>query len=308
MTLREVLRSVSMEERALNALRSRLPGSWIEPVKVDEETRYLCLTLQDDAQRKATAFVSLPLWLEKHCEQLPGLAWRDVPVEYLVNLFRGSVSEWIVADDRWLVVNVELAEPLSQAFWVVVPASPLALAVMDWPAGTVSTPSNSITGSLRVMLRYVLGNSFLTLNQLATLEPGDVLVVEQSALRLMVNQHAIFHLYQTEPEVLIVGETMKNESTSEHEDDVQHQDVHFEMGDILLRVEFVLGRHEASLSELEGMTEGCFLPLPVDAEKQLTVCLNQQAVAKGELVTLRDGRLAVEIMQVHSRYHADTDS
>ena len=87
---------------------------------------------------------------------------------------------------------------------------------------------------------------------------------------------------------------------AEYEEETRQEDEKlYEWADLPVEIEFVVDGSNVTLVELGEIRQGSALPLPRDAEKNMKIYLNKQLFARGELVALENGTLAVEVNHVN---------
>ena len=73
------------------------------------------------------------------------------------------------------------------------------------------------------------------------------------------------------------------------------------LGDVRVAVTVVVGRATASIAEVLGYAPGTVVSLDARPDAPVMLFVNGIAIATGELVTMEDGGLAVQIIElVHS--------
>ena len=72
---------------------------------------------------------------------------------------------------------------------------------------------------------------------------------------------------------------------------------HISLGEIPMRVDFILQRRTMTLMELDDLYQGQYLQLDPSAEKQVEIMANGIRIARGELVEF-NGRLGIELNHV----------
>lgn len=68
-----------------------------------------------------------------------------------------------------------------------------------------------------------------------------------------------------------------------------------QLSQILVEAQFILMEKKLSLTQLQNMVEGEVWSMPLDAEKNIGLRVNNVLFAEGELVQLADGRLGIEV-------------
>ncbi|MGC3029869.1 YscQ/HrcQ family type III secretion apparatus protein [Burkholderia sp. DN3021] len=140
-------------------------------------------------------------------------------------------------------------------------------------------------------LRFVIGDSWVRLALLDRVGRGDVLLIRKLAQEVRCHDRTL-GFYQ------IVGEDIAMEWQEQQDmEDMQDETTAVqEMGQLPVRLEFVLYRDRLTLGALQDMCRGQLLPLSVDAERQVEVRANGALIGRGELVQL-DGQLGVEVTE-----------
>ena len=70
------------------------------------------------------------------------------------------------------------------------------------------------------------------------------------------------------------------------------------LGDLRVAVTALVGRTTASIGEILNYAPGTIVPLDAKAEAPVPLLVNGIAVATGDLVSLEDGGLAVQINEI----------
>lgn len=137
-------------------------------------------------------------------------------------------------------------------------------------------------------VRCVLGESRLGLKLLEKVACGDLLLIHEqlSVLRCHDRTLGIFDINEEG----IVMEWQEQED--EYDEAVSVSD----MGQLPVRLEFVLHRVRLSLDELRAQGSGMLVPLPEGAERKVEILGNGALLGRGELVQL-EGQLGVELKE-----------
>ncbi|MGC0152621.1 YscQ/HrcQ family type III secretion apparatus protein [Chromobacterium vaccinii] len=141
---------------------------------------------------------------------------------------------------------------------------------------------------LPLPLSFIAGASDISLALLATVRAGDVLLIAETSADVRCNGRAIGH-YRCIEEGIVME--WRNE-----EEAAREQRPLDGMGQLPVRLEFVLQQSCVTLDELRRLCEGELLPLVPDAERRVEVRANGALMGRGELVQM-DGRLGVELAQ-----------
>lgn len=294
MSLRSHLRQRDSRHHALERLRNRHPGS--EITEFIPEERYLHLLLQDEQGNRAQAWFNVDEWLGYMDVHLPDIPWTEVPPLYLARWLKQLQLSFLIAENVWDVVQVaQAAGPLPEKA-LSLPAEPCSLMCLDWPDDGDNTHGGPSISADRVplRLRYVLGYSQLTLAQLADVSSGDLLLIKQDFVHLAIGDRRLYKLsYHPNQEVIV------EEQLAEHYQEHREEEVLNEWTSLPVDIEFVLDGRTITLGELDGITPGMALALTPDAEQNIKIYLNKKLFARGELVALENGSLAVEVNHVN---------
>lgn len=292
MKLSSRLRQVNREHQRLVQLQNAFPQSTI--VTVHASQCYLQVTLENEHGLRQEGFVNMTDWLTVRRQALPGLPWQEIPSDYLCPLLQESAGPLALYGQSWTLQAVRVpAAPLPTQL-LALPAEDLIVYIAGWP--NVAFPGLQIADAglsrLPFELRCVLGCSRLAAIDLARLDLGDLLLITRPEMYLTINGRAIFSCHQAQSKEIIVDNVI-DPST----EDTQPQQTLplFDWSRVPVTVEFVLEARSYPLAELENLQPGTVFDLSENVEKKIKVFLNQQLVGYGELVTLEDERLAVEI-------------
>lgn len=300
MSLRDHLRPVSRRES--NLLQHLTHLSEGEIVAIDPTRRYLQLELTDNTRQCAQGWIDVDVWVSAMAAELPGIAWEQVPLRYLARWLLGRQLRCQVAGRLWTVRHMDVPEaPLPQAL-ICLPTPSGPLLCQSWPEGatTASMYTRAWQDEVPFELRYVLGSSRLALSMLLDMADGDLLRIESYDPVLMVGHLPCFHFCLTEDLEVFVEERYVD---VEDEELRGEEEMTFEWVNLPVNIEFVLGSLNLSIGELDSLQPGTQLPLAMEAEKKIKIYLNRKLFARGELIALDDGSLAVEVNQLNTLTH-----
>lgn len=292
MNLRDRLRQRSRQVSAVQENIMHVPGS--EIALPSTSRRYLSLDLIDEEQNCAHAWVDADEWAATSGSELPGIAWEQVPLDYLSRWLCHHQSEWWVADKRWIIQHASIPSASLPASVTRLPGKPCSLLCCVWPENQDETLliSRPWLEKLPFTLCYMLGNSRLTLVQSVGIAEGDLIRIEYYDPMLLIERCPIAHFCLTQDLEVFVEEYYIADS-----DDAlrEEEEMTFEWMNLPVNVEFVLDMVTFTVEELDSLKPGAQLPLNSHAEKKIRIYLNRKLFARGELVVLDDGSLAVEV-------------
>lgn len=305
MNVRERLRRRPRQVNVTWETALPIPGS--EIALPSPSRRYLSLELADEEQNGVQAWVDADEWAAASGCELPGIAWEQVPLGYLSRWLCHHQPDWWVANKRWIIQQASIPANSLPVSLTRIPASPCSLLCCDWPeiqdqALLIYRPWLE---HLPFTLRYKLGKTRLPLAQLVTMAKGDLMRIEHYDPMLLIERCPIAHFCLTQDLEVFVEEFYIADS----DDALREEDeITFEWMNLPINIEFVLDSVTLTVGELDSLQPGAQLPLNSNAEKKIRIYLNRKFFARGELVVLDDGSLAVEVNSVNGAVTGQTDS
>ena len=135
-----------------------------------------------------------------------------------------------------------------------------------------------------------LGRSLINRKLLSTMRRGDILLIGIDTFELYSSEQRIGKfMINDNGEVRV--QNLNGVTESEELED------HISLGEIPMRVDFILQRRTMTLMELDDLYQGQYLQLDPSAEKQVEIMANGIRIARGELVEF-NGRLGIELNHV----------
>lgn len=294
MSLRNHLRKQDSCQLQFELLRNQHVGSKI--VEFSTQERYLQLMLEDKQGCRSLVWLNVDTWLEDMDAHLPDIPWSEVPLNYLIRwLTRLELSFW-VQEQVWNVVQIVLPEVPLPKMALEIPAEPCPLLCLDWPVLGENVWDVPVISASQVpfQLNFVLGYSQLSLAQLSDVAVGDLLLIKQDVAHLAVGNRRLFKMSYHSNQEVIVEEKLEEHYQESCEDEVLH-----EWSSLPVDIEFVLDGQTVTLAELDRIAPGTSLTLTPAAEQNIKIYINKKLFARGELVALDNGSLAVEIYHVN---------
>ena len=296
MSLRHHLRKRCDDQQKLLHLHNRLPGSEIShPAK---DARYLPLRLRNESDDQAQAWFDVDAWLRQMNLHLPAIPWKEVPVDYLASWLTRLGLNFYFAKTVWSLEAITPAVAELPPVALLLHADPCPLWCLDWPEDPLEryrTPDIP-AWLIPFPLQFSLGCSRLGLSQLMDVASGDLLLIKSPEAYLTVGTRRIYRVSYTPNQEVIVEEQYVG-----HEEEYRDEDeTLYEWASLPVEIEFVLDGSRVTLVELEDIRPSTALPLPQDAEKNMKIYLNKKLFARGELVALENGALAVEVNHVNA--------
>ncbi|CCG87070.1 FliM/FliN family flagellar motor switch protein [Erwinia piriflorinigrans] len=296
MKLRSGLRLKKEEKCGLELLKNHHPESEIREVEL--EGRYLRIFLYDENDLHNEALLNVDTWLQETDNKLPGIPWRQVPLNYLMRWLKGMQLSFILKSRVWNVGRIELPPTVLPKKMLCLPAQPCSLLCLEWSAG-----DNPILNALHLkkyripfIVDVVLGYSQLPVSQFIDVAKGDLLLIQHQSGYLKIGTKKLFLLnIDNNIEVVVQEKFTDIEDSYRNEEETL-----LRWSELPVEIEFVLDSRYFTLAELDVIYPGMTLSLNQNAEQRVKIYLNRKLFARGELVALENGNLAVEINQVNT--------
>jgi|MedtruStandDraft_1076414.scaffolds.fasta_scaffold00815_14 type III secretion protein Q len=281
------LKQIDMSTYALDCAATTWRHQGWEAVLETPTREGLWLPLAD-SEGRWQGWLQLQDWLENAVPELAGLA-ASAGVEHLV-------VPWLAAIPKPLVLPMPelnyqrlcLGEPVPGAD---LPQGPMLRVMAEQgPLWLVRVPESGVRDAkippLSWPLRFVIGDSRVSLSLFGRVAPGDVLMISAPLPEVRCYERTLGCYQQYEEGIVMEYQELQ---------DVQdNADIVHNMGQLPVQLEFVLHNHRVTLAGLQNLCQGQLLTLPVDAELRVEIRANGARVGHGELVQL-DGRLGVEV-------------
>lgn len=295
MSLFTRLRCSDQERQTLMKLHTQLPGcSWVERKSPDY---YLSLIFINEKKQQLTTYLDMGKWLSESDNTLPGLSWLDIPEAYLFQWLNNSWNNITLLNQRWELSNVCRTEEVTTDLSLAVPVNGTMLLISSWPDEEVSCNEINDMSFLKQRMDFVIGNSTTTASVVSNIENGDLLLIDVWQPRAEVGDKVLANIRIDEEfkEVVMSNLIDCNKEYNDSEDELYS----FDWGNLPVTIKYVLSAQKCTLSELESINAGSVFPLPTNAEKNVKVYVNDRLFAFGELVTVDDQDLAVEIHTIN---------
>ncbi len=294
MSLRSHLRQRDSNQAALILLSNQHPGS--EIVEFSAEERYLELSLRDEQGRQRQAWFNVDVWLLEMDAHLPDVPWREVPLNYVARWLNHLQLSFMYVEKVLDAVEIATSSAPLPPKVLSLPAVPCPLLCLDWPDTEENVECTPTITADRVPLhlQYVLGYSPLSLAQLVDVATGDLLLIKQNFVHLAIGRRRLYRLsYHLNQEVIV------EEQLEEYYQEYREEEVLLDWASLPVDLEFVLDGRTVTLAEVDGIKPGMALALNPESERNIKIYLNKKLFARGELVALENGALAVEVNHVN---------
>lgn len=242
-----------------------------------------------DTDHRWQGWLKLWDWLEYAAPELAELA--------LSADLDKQVVQWLAAVDQPLVLPIPDLAYQRLSLGDLVPGESLSQRPMlrvrgehgpfwiEWVT-EIGSGEMRMPASLSWPLRYVVGDSKVSLALLKRIGSGDVLLISAPVSEVRCYERTLAAYQQVEGGII-----MEHLESQDEYDDVET--VH-DMRQLPIKLEFVLHNQRLTLADLQAMYQGQVLSLPADAELHVEIRVNGASVGSGELVQL-DGQLGVEV-------------
>lgn len=296
MNLRSRLRLINHCQTALELLRNHHAGS--EVINLDTGGRYLQLVLSNAQQLQSKALLNVDLWLQEMDHRLPGIPWQQVPLSYIKRWLESIDLSFVLRSGTWNVELINFPAPTLPEKVLSLPAHPCSLYCVDWLDDTYSTlyQSRRNKNTISFIVNFVLGHSQLSLDLIIDIAVGDFLLIKNNFPYLKIGKIKLFPLSLTHNQEVIVLE----QDIEAEEDNRDEEEDLLKWSDLPVEIEFVLDSKSVTLAELNSIQPGTAFSLNKDAEQKVKIYLNRKFFARGELVALENGTLAVEVTHINT--------
>jgi len=152
-------------------------------------------------------------------------------------------------------------------------------------------------------VRFVVGETYIRLEELKNLAVGDVILVETdygiANGRLLVVSEGNVFWGECGEEGKIVVVKRKEQVMSEEEKSKEVKSEQIPLSEVEVEVQFSVGRKRMTMEELEKIGEGYIFTLETPISRIVTILVNRYPVGFGELVDV-DGRVGVRVTELNT--------
>lgn len=294
MTLWNKLRLIDYSNVHLNAFKRHHPDS--EIVIINSSRRYINIELANKIGLEVQAFIDIDMLLQSEEFADQGIPWINVPLYVIVKYISSMHVVFKINGEDWMVRGVNFPSELMPKQALKIPAKPCCIYCTDWPVREQLAEAPLDLGFVNVpfQLNYCLGNSQISLSDLAVLSVGDLLLIKQKLFTLNIASIRLYHFNYSHDKEIIVEDIYQEPKTLQPDE----RELFFKWTDLPVDIEFVLDQQELPLHKLESIEPGTVFNINANAEKKVKIYVNRKLFASGELVALEDETLAVEIREL----------
>lgn len=294
MTLRNKLRLIEYPNVHLNAIKRHHPDS--EIVVFNSSNRYVNIDLVNEIGLEVQAFIDIDMLLQNHEYADQGIPWINVPLHVIVKYISTMHLLFKINGEDWMVQCANFPSEFMPKHALKIPANPCCVYCTHWleKEQLADAPLDLGLVNIPFQLNYCLGNSQVSLSDLAALSVGDLLLIKQKLFTLNIASIRLYNFnYSYDQEIIV--EDIYNENKTSNPDE---REIFFKWTELPVDIEFVLDQQELPLHKLESIEPGTVFKINANAEKQVKIYVNRKLFAAGELVALEDDTLAVEIREL----------
>lgn len=286
------LRRIDSRQRALASAAKRWRASGLDAELIIPRREGVWVSVTP-SEAGWSGWLQPTCWLAQVAPQWAGLA-SSVRTDQLA-------AQWLAATEQPLTLPLaELKTSRMQVGTPVggesLPSHPLLrLMTAEGPLWLEQVPAPrqaclALPG-VRWPLRWVTGESLVRTQTLRQVGPGDVLLICDQLAEVRCHQVRLAH-FHTYEEGLMMTLHEEQEYVEQEQVELPAQD----LGQLPVRLEFVLHQRMLPLDELQMLAAGGLLHLPAGAEQRVEVRANGALLGRGELVQMEDA-LGVEIVE-----------
>lgn len=309
------LREVDADAQQRNQLTTQLSAFGYAPDVgvLPAGTRFLQWSARFVDQSSMVGYVDIAQWVSQSMPHLAGIDWLSIDDALLPSLLSECPLQLDLRQQHATTATCEIhAVTGERARLRLLPR----LAARDgwvWVESFQPGPArdlqvSELAASVPVTVTFLLGSSTLAARQLPSMEVGDVLRINNVALRGCHDQISLFAFALQQDAIMIEDMDEQNDGAF---DDVDAVDVNDDdnaarssraMIDALpIDLTFVLMEKSVKLADLNKLVPGTMLEIPDDQIRRIEVRANRTTIAHGELVQLADGQLGVEIHRLQGQ-------
>ena len=258
--------------------------------------RYLRFHVQFEDRSELNGLLDLASWAKTSLPELDGIDWLSMEDRVLQPLITEHPVQLALSHQHAPLIHMRMVELVTEATHThdlpSLDALPGAVLVERFTPRTPTDVSEIASlNDLQIPLTFSIGYSTLPLSALATIEVGDVLLIEHAEGRVSSNGKTLFTSELAQKAIMILNRT---ENDSEH-DPTQQPDNTTGLNSLPIELTVVLMEKTVPLNQFKAIAPGEIIELPPSAMLDVEIRANQRCFAHGELIQLANGQLGVEI-------------
>lgn len=253
---------------------------------------YCFVLLLQQSKLQLTVYLPIEVALRQFLTTLAPLPWLSIPASYLIELLQEQLTTISIPQFGEFEIQVSQFNCLQQPIEAIRITSSLGQILIVDANGSVPLKENGYA-NLPLQVRFSIGYSRLKQQLVRTLQTGDILLLQQSQACLSVETIPLFH-YTWQPQGNIMLAQPIVTEQDDHSASCESSPAVFDLNQLPLKVDFILQRQTFSLNTIKSWQSGTQLLLKNDAHYAITLEINGQTFAKGELIQVGE-QLAVEL-------------
>ncbi|MEJ2795461.1 FliM/FliN family flagellar motor switch protein [Iodobacter sp. LRB] len=244
------------------------------------------------------ALLDVHAWAGHSMPSLAGIAWHCVDEKLLWNLLAEELTQLTGTEHGLDLTHIEVLDLLSTPLEHALPcvntlSGGLFVEALEQEAHPFG--ANFDFNAVKIELAANLGRSHLACQTIPTLVLGDVLLIKEIDCQLNYGTHPLF-TFELYEEQLMLQDYAEQEASIGVVPESENQLL--DLKKVPVELTFVLFKKMLSVAQLQSMDLGDVIDLPIEAQKNVEIYINNVCFAGGELVQLDDGRLGVEIQRL----------
>ncbi|MEN9658585.1 MAG: hypothetical protein RL571_2050 [Pseudomonadota bacterium] len=245
------------------------------------------------------ALLDVAAWAGGSMPSLADIAWHCVDAKLLWDLLVEELTQLNCAEHGIDLTHIEVLELLNTPLvehtlpCVSTLSGGLFVEVLEQEASPFV--ANFDFNAVKIELAANLGRSHLAYQTIPTLVLGDVLLIKEIDCQLSCGTYPLF-TFELYEEKLMLQDYAEQEVSAGIAPASENQ--RLDLKKIPVELTFVLFKKMLSMDQLQSMDLGNVIDLPIEAQKNVEIYINNVCFAGGELVQLDDGRLGVEIQHL----------
>ncbi|HGJ5874533.1 type III secretion system cytoplasmic ring protein SctQ [Arsenophonus apicola] len=253
---------------------------------------YCFVLLLQQSKLQLTVYLPIEVALRQYLTMLAPLPWLSIPASYLIELLQEQLTTISIPQLGEFQIQVTQFDCLQQPIEAIRITSSLGQILIVDAKGSMPLKENGYA-NLPLQVRFSIGYSRLKQQLFRTLQTGDILLLQQSQTYLSVETIPLFHYtWQPQGNIMLAQPIVTDQD--DHNASSESSPALFDLNQLPLKVNFILQRQTFSLNTIKSWQSGTQLILNSDAHCAITLEINGQTFAKGELIQVGE-QLAVEL-------------
>lgn len=307
------LRSIDQQALALGSSCAQLRqlGYVIQDNALVTARLYLRFAAHFEDGAEIMGCIDIACWLTQTLPEIVGIDWLSLDERLLPALIAGFPLQLEFDRQHAPLKQCQVIELVrsSEALRCLpgLPTSSGVVLVEKFKCGIGGERSDpKHLSGLQIPLLFCLGTSKFPLRSLGVIQAGDVLLIDRPSGKVCSNNETLFQFKLDQESLMILEPNDEPEGLDSDTADLANhdstvKDPQNKFDNLPVQLSFILMEKSVTLAELKAMIPGETITISADAIMNVEIRVNQHKFARGELVQLTDGSLAVEIRQISSK-------